>query len=285
MKNYFLNFRIGEKAQSLESFVQSVKSPKPILQKNWVAYVSHRRYDNWKRLVRARTQIVLVHKDIANPHLKIAYQDKNLIVLDKPTGLPTQKTLKKNETNLFEQVQIHFVLEKKFPVGLPYVGLHHRLDRDTSGLVLMTKQRSANKEVSLLFKDRKIKKTYLAKTEWVREIKKKKWIEKGSIARSPKKNQPFFFQVKKEGQSAQTEFEWVESCEDQWHLFKCYPKTGRTHQIRVHLAHCGFPVLGDRLYGNKESAPRLMLHAQALEFKFKGETIHVHSDGARLLSL
>ena len=87
-------------------------------------------------------------------------------------------------------------------------------------------------------------------------------------------NFPFqFFVDDKVGDEAITEFRLVKSEEGKCHWIECFPKTGRTHQLRVHLSHLGWPILGDRVYGHKDSAPRLMLHAQRLKFLFQGQVI------------
>ena len=81
----------------------------------------------------------------------------------------------------------------------------------------------------------------------------------------------FYFIVAEKGDEAITEFETVGEYEGRAYLLKCYPKTGRTHQIRVQLAHRGYAILGDWVYGDKKSAPRLMLHASDLEFHLAGQ--------------
>lgn len=272
----FIELKTGDRVQELsELFADAIKKRKvPEAQqapKLWAAYVNEKRFDHWHSRVKPRSQILFVLKSQPLPELEIVMQTKEWVVLNKPIGLPTQKTLNQNETNLYDQARLYFILEKSCPVHLPYVGLHHRLDRDTSGLVLMTLQKSANKEIADLFKNRKIKKEYLAWTEYGKAIPQKHWIEKNLIARKYSKKPSFEFSVQKKGDEAITEFFLLESVPEKFHQLRCLPKTGRTHQLRVHLSHLGWPILGDPIYGKKQTAPRLMLHAYKLHFQFKGK--------------
>lgn len=243
--------------------------------KDWVVYVNDRLYTQWGKSIRGRSKVVLVSRKMDKPTLDIIFESKELIVLNKPETLPTQKTLKQVEDNLYDQVRKHYLLTKNFPQGLPYVGLHHRLDRMTSGLVLMTKQRSANKEISDLFKNKKIQKEYIAYCQWGKELPPQKWTEKNRVGRGKHKKHRFYFTVTKNGDEAITDFELMESCEGKWHKFKCRPRTGRTHQLRVQLAHKGYPIIGDWVYGEKLAHQRLMLHARKLEFQFKDQKLSV----------
>ena len=122
-------------------------------------------------------------KKVLSPQPEVVYQDKHIIVLNKVAGLPTQKTLKSFEDNLYDQVRLLCLKAKSFPVGMTYVGLHHRLDRGTSGLVVMSRQRSINKELSDLFKNRKMQKTYLALVEKGHSLPPDRWVQKDNLAR------------------------------------------------------------------------------------------------------
>lgn len=279
-----IEFRSGEKVESLKVILQRYfeKNLKDdsfdSFSLNPVVYVTDRKIKDFSYKVKAKAKIVLVIDDGKEcAPLKVAFENKELVVFDKPYGLSTQGTLKRHEDNLYDQARLHYIKEKNFPSGLPYVGLHHRLDRDTSGLVLMTKMRSANKEISDLFKERKIKKSYIAFVEYGEKSFPKKWTCKAKIQRGFSKRHPFIFKVNDEGDEAITEFEVIKSVSPNYHILKCFPKTGRTHQLRVHLSYQGLPILGDRVYGRKKTALRLMLHAQELSFSFSGSEIRVLS--------
>ena len=280
---YFIEFKSSDRLTSVKELVEPelIKAKIPQAQRkydNWAIYSNDRLVTSWSKKIRPRSKMLVVNKKADLPEINIAFDSKELIVLDKPSNLPTQKTLKSFEDNLYDQVRFYYLKQKSFPQGIPYVGLHHRLDRGTSGLVLMTKQRSANKDVADLFKNRKIIKEYVAYTEFGSKPPNKKWTQSDNIKRGTTKKHKFFFHVDEEGDTAVSQFEVLESKEGSWHKLMCRPKTGRTHQLRVHLRHKGYPILGDAVYGKKKSANRLMLHAQSLFFKFRDQNIEVHSE-------
>jgi RluA family pseudouridine synthase len=191
----------------------------------------------------------------------VAYEDDAIVVVDKPYGVSTQSTQKFGEDHLYGAMISYYT--KKNVSRLAYIGLHHRLDRDTSGLVLFTKKRSANKSISDQFKNHTIEKKYHAIVSGATPPEKR-WTQKGSIGRDFKSTH-FKFQIDPKGDSALTEFEWISEISSGMHLIECFPKTGRTHQIRIHLAASNLPIVGDRTYGGL-SNKRMLLHASELQF-------------------
>ena len=157
-------------------------------------------------------------------------------------------------------------------------GIVHRLDKETSGIMLVPRDQKYFEYLKGLFQKREIKKTYLAIVFGAPKNKKGTvdapiGIVNGTLKRS--------IRSEKMAKPAVTEYEVVKTFEDgerdgaphAFSLLRVYPKTGRTHQIRVHLASIGHPVVGDRLYGPKKQPPwatRLMLHALSLEFTDAG---------------
>lgn len=245
-------------------------------------YVNEKRQNSLGFKVRPRSRI-LFYFHLENSHFKswpmeeswIVHEDRDIVILNKPSGLSTQSTLKPHETHLFGEVKLFYLKQKKWPVNLPYVGLHHRLDRDTSGLVLMTKKKSINKEVSELFKQRKITKKYLALVEGSEGSPPEKWVDKNRIKRGFSPRHPFIFKVAKSGgNDALSEFRYMKTLDDGSHLVEALPKTGRTHQLRVHLSSKGWPIKGDRIY-NRASKGELKLHAYRLEFPLRSQEISV----------
>ncbi len=199
---------------------------------------------------------------------EIAYEDDDIIVVNKPSGIPTQATVDTSRDHLFAAVQ-RFLNEREGKEV--YLGLHHRLDFDTSGLILFTKRKSANKWVSELFKDRKIQKTYHAissiGTGTNKRSPKTRWEIKNHIARAKNKTGGRVIHmeaVNSGGDLAHTTFMILKNVSDT-QLIECQPHTGRTHQIRIHLQISGQPIVGDMLYGGR-SADRILLHAKALSF-------------------
>jgi RluA family pseudouridine synthase len=189
---------------------------------------------------------------------QILYEDDWLIAVNKPPGLPTQPTLDEARDNLYAAV-------KKFMAarGEDYIGLHHRLDRDTSGVVLFTKRKEANAGVSGLFTEHRARKTYQALTK--KKAAPDHWTVKNYLAREPGKKSRFR-SVRSGGDFAETSFRVLERLDDALWV-EAQPKTGRTHQIRVHLSEGDLAILGDETYGGARSGvPRLMLHAVILTF-------------------
>ncbi len=211
--------------------------------------------------------LVAVTKD------KVLYEDEWIILINKDAGIPTQPTIDPKRPNLFDLTKRY--LSKKEGKVEPYLGLHHRLDRDTSGVVLFTKSESANKGVADLFANHLIQKTYQclvwrapgAEThETQTRFEVKNFL--GKI--SAKNETSRFGSVTSNGDPAHTFFRVLEVFR-QCYWLEAAPKTGRTHQIRVHTSELNLPILGDPQYFPKSvfsmvSAPRLMLHAQLLEF-------------------
>jgi RluA family pseudouridine synthase len=204
---------------------------------------------------------------------RILFEDEDLIVVDKPPRLPAQPTVDQNRDNLFSAV--HRFLSKRDGTVKPYVGLHHRLDRDTSGAVLFTKSQRANAGAAEFFSTHRIMKTYQALTVSPQRSRSGsdlawQWTIKNHLGKiSPKEKRARYGSVQSNGVFAETAFRLIaEYAHGLW--IEAIPKTGRTHQIRVHLSECGLPILGDDLYGDDSPesrlAPRLMLHAAELIF-------------------
>lgn len=174
---------------------------------------------------------------------EIIFEDKNVRVVNKPAGL-------------LSMVKGEYSLE---PTLENYGLLVHRLDRDTSGVVILAKNPETQRLLRRQFQDRKVHKTYLAIVEGHPRLPEAK-IEL-PIARNLK--HPTTFQVDPNGKPAETYYRVLKS-NDEYSLLELKPVTGRTHQLRVHLKYIGTPILGDRVYG-KSPASRLFLHAQSLE--------------------
>jgi len=202
--------------------------------------------------------------------MEIIYEDKNLLVINKLSGLIVHPKHPKDVGP-----SVAGWLLKKYPeirnVGenLLRPGIVHRLDRETSGLLLIAKNNDSFFYLKNLFQERKIKKYYLALV-WGRPKKESGLINAplGKIGI----RQTTRISGKKElkERAAATEYRTIKKFQD-FTLLEVAPKTGRTHQIRIHLKFIGHPVAGDKIYGfakNKLTAesPRLFLHAYKLEF-------------------
>lgn len=143
-------------------------------------------------------------------------------------------------------------------------GIVHRLDKGTTGVILIAKDSKTQEMLSGLFRERAVKKTYRAIVEG--NVKKTEWIKKGNIGRHPVERKKMTV-LKTGGRTAETGFRVLKALGGFTYL-EAYPKTGRTHQIRVHLAHAGYPIVGDGTYGKRARAlaSRPLLHAYRIEF-------------------
>ncbi len=186
--------------------------------------------------------------------LAILFEDEWLIAVDKPGGLPTHETADAARPSLTALVERH--------VGRR-VFVHHRLDAGTSGVVLFAKAAEANASLATSFADRDVDKTYVALVqrppiEWPKtlSIDSPIAILKNGTARVDSTGLPALTQVR------------VLAVGRDRSLVEAKPVSGRKHQIRVHLASAGAPIIGDTRYGSASiSAPRLMLHAERLVIK------------------
>jgi RluA family pseudouridine synthase len=204
----------------------------------------------------------------------LLFEDEDLIVVDKPPGLPAQPTADQTRDNLFAAV--HRFLSKRDGIVKPYVGVHQRLDRDTSGAVLFTKSQRANAGMAESFSKHQVMKSYqtLTVSPHKRGLKRKlekQWTIKNYLGKISLKSKPARYgSVDSDGALAETSFRLIAEYPRGLSI-EAVPKTGRTHQIRVHLSEYGLPILGDDLYGAADGpesrlAPRLMLHAAQLMF-------------------
>lgn len=143
-------------------------------------------------------------------------------------------------------------------------GIVHRLDKGTTGVILVARDMAAQERLSGLFKDRKVRKTYRAVIEGYPG--RDSWKVDGNIGRHPVERKKMAV-LKSGGRQARTSFRVLERLAGFTYV-EAYPETGRTHQIRVHLNHAGCPVVGDETYGRKAKnlAPRPLLHAYRIEF-------------------
>lgn len=189
-------------------------------------------------------------KEQTLPKKDIIYEDDNVLVINKPAGL---LSMAKGE----------FTTE---PTLEDYGLLVHRLDRDTSGVVVLAKNEATQKYLRNQFQERKTHKTYYAITTGIPKLKEAK-IDL-PIARNLKR--PTTFMVDPKGKNAETYYKVLKE-DGKLALLELKPITGRTHQLRVHLKYIGCPILGDKVYNQEKPAKRLFLHAGSLEITIPGE--------------
>ena len=197
--------------------------------------------------------------------LNIIFEDEYLIALDKPVGMVVHPAPGHSSGTLVNAL-LHHCNDLSGIGGVERPGIVHRLDKDTSGLVIAAKTESAHKNLARQFKKREIRKEYLAIVKG--NVKKDKGSIHASIGRHKVHRKKMDTRALN-GREAQTEYEVVHRSVG-WSYLRLWPKTGRTHQIRVHLASIHHPIIGDKLYGGKSThhkMDRQALHAHRLELK------------------
>lgn len=193
--------------------------------------------------------------DFSKNELPIIYIDDNVIVVNKPAGVLTHA---KGVLNDEFTVADFFKRYTDFGLDTNRPGIVHRLDRDTSGVIIGARNTETAKLLQKQFADRKTKKTYFAILAGHPKLDKA--IIDLPIDRDPKS--PSTFRVDANGKSAVTKYEIINR-NDKYSLVELQPKTGRTHQLRVHMKYLNTPILGDRVYAKPDK--RLYLHAHSLE--------------------
>jgi 23S rRNA pseudouridine1911/1915/1917 synthase len=185
-----------------------------------------------------------------NIPLEIVYEDADLIVLNKPVGLVVHPAAGHTDGTLVNALLHHCGDGLSGIGGVKRPGIVHRLDKDTSGLMLVAKNDLAHAGLSAQLADRTMSRTYQA-IVWGQPSPVKGRVDQ-PLARNP--NNRFYMQVRVEGKPAATNYMVLKKYGVMASLVECKLETGRTHQIRVHMAHIKHPVLGDPLYGIPKSA-------------------------------
>lgn len=198
----------------------------------------------------------------------IIADEPHWLVVDKPAGLLSHRTRWADAPGLLELAQA------RFPQDAETLALFHRLDRDTSGVVLFSRTPEANRHLDYLFKARLVEKEYLAVVPAGNRLAQSGEINL-PLAQDPARRDRMRV-VNKGGKWALTRYA-VLCTRDGMQLVRCWPVTGRTHQLRVHLAAMGAPIVGDRLYaGETDLRRRLMLHAHRLVLPSRGDWAEQH---------
>ncbi|MBN2401320.1 MAG: RluA family pseudouridine synthase [Spirochaetes bacterium] len=262
--------------------------------------------DTWKEIIRridikvnghaSSPDYILQYKDIVtysvilneprvDTNIKIIHNEDSFLVAFKPGNLPSHA-----DGNFIKNTFIYIIKKMMSAEGYnDYLKLAHRLDRETSGLIVVAKSKDANRALARQFESGAIEKEYIAVVRGI--IPDDSFAVDGHIAPDPESSVSIRKRVVPAGtpgaQPALTSFEVIERLKN-YTVVRCLPETGRTNQIRVHLAHSGHPLAGDKLYGRSDDeflefvraaragkhdplpwmdAPRHMLHASKIAFK------------------
>ena len=207
--------------------------------------------------------------------LQLAYEDDDLIVVDKPAGLVVHPAPGNPDRTLVNALLAHCGASLSGIGGVRRPGIVHRLDKDTSGLMVAAKHDAAHRGLSAQFATRRLSRTYNA-VVW--GVPRPQGRIEGAIGRDPRNRKRMAVRTSG-GKPALTRYRVLKSPSPRWSLVECRLETGRTHQIRVHMAHIGHPLLCDALYGGARRrgqgehlraalalCPRQALHAARLAF-------------------
>ncbi|MCX6756863.1 MAG: RluA family pseudouridine synthase [Candidatus Nomurabacteria bacterium] len=207
-------------------------------------------------------------------HIPVIFEDTNIVVLNKPSGIvmhpfdnSTEETLvdflMKNYPNMFD-IENQIILQDCRTINLG--GIVHKLDRETSGVIVVAKNKEIFNELRKQFINHSIEKTYLAVLEGI--VKENNFVIDAPLGRNKKdyKQQVNPTNPRGELRSAVTGVEVIKRKENIT-IVKLNPKTGRTHQLRAHMTYIMHPIVGDIVYGSKIQSERIMLHALNLKFK------------------
>ncbi len=196
-----------------------------------------------------------------NIPLKIVYEDDDLIILDKPAGLVVHPAPGNYEHTLVNALLYRF--KKLSDINPHRPGIVHRLDKDTSGIIVVAKNNATHLNLVKQFADHSIKRIYVALVKGKMEFNEN--IIEMPIGRHPYKRENMSVGFTKSTRYAKTYYRTLKRA-PLWSLVELEPYTGRTHQLRVHLAFIGHPVLGDSKYGKQNEFVRMALHARYLGF-------------------
>ena len=209
----------------------------------------------------------VVEKDIEAEDIKldIVYQDGDIAIINKYSGMVVHPAHGHYSGTLVNAILFQ-IKDLSGINGEMRPGIVHRLDKDTSGLIIVAKNDKAHTKLTEMFKNKEIKKTYLAIVKG--KVSKETGRIETNIGRDEKDRKKMSVsRDEKKGKLAITTYKVIDSNE-RYSLLDVNIETGRTHQIRVHMKHIGYPILGDIVYGRPDNKiMRQMLHAYKLEFK------------------
>ena len=209
--------------------------------------------------------------------LTVVYEDADVLVIDKPAGMVTHPAAGNWRGTLVNAVLFH-APDLEGVGGAHRPGIVHRLDKDTSGVILIAKNDAAHRHLQAQFQAREVQKTYLALVYG--GLDPQRGEINAAVGRDPRERKRMAVVAASQGRPATTRYETLAvyrlpTTGERLSLLACRPLTGRTHQIRVHLAHIHHPIVGDETYGPRRKLPfaapagglRQFLHAERLRFR------------------
>jgi 23S rRNA pseudouridine1911/1915/1917 synthase len=206
--------------------------------------------------------------------LRVIYEDENLLAVNKPAGLVCHPTKGDQYSSLISRARL-YLGEGSHPQ------LVNRLDRETSGVTLLAKDPNTARALRALFERREVRKEYLAIVHG--QVDQEHGIINAPLGKDERSRVAIKDCVRPDGAPAQTEY-WVERrLERPFTLLRVVPYTGRKHQIRIHLAHIGHPIVGDKLYGGDEGLYLALVENRLTDDQFARLLLPFHALHARTL--
>jgi 23S rRNA pseudouridine1911/1915/1917 synthase len=268
-----LHFKVGEAGERLDKYVSQVcpdlsrSQAQKLIEDGLIQVNGQAAKSSYKLAAGDAVEVSFPpphppkHRSAESIPLKILYEDKDLLVIDKPAGMTVHPAPGNRQHTLVNAVLGHLPDLEAGEASRP--GIVHRLDKDTSGLILVAKNNLVHTRLAEQFKNRSVNKVYQALVRG--HLTPKEGIIEAKIGRNPRDRKSMA--VVERGREARTEYK-VLKYPGKYTLLEVRPKTGRTHQIRVHLAAIGFPVVGDISYGGRSDLlGRQFLHAHKLGFR------------------
>ncbi len=243
------------------SFVQG------IIEKQQVKVNGQIRKSNYKLKVGDRVQVELAEPvelqvEAEDIPLDIIYEDSDVIVINKPQDMVVHPA-PGNYTGTLVNGLLHHCKDLSGINGVIRPGIVHRIDKDTSGVLVVAKNDKSHNSLAMQLKDHSMKRTYYAIVEGI--VKEEEGTVRTNIGRHPIER--IKMAVVKDGKEAITNYKVLERFKSNT-LVECRLETGRTHQIRVHMAHLHHPLIGDQVYGYKKQ-----------KFKLQGQALHAKNLG------
>lgn len=211
-------------------------------------------------------------------NIQIIFEDENMIIINKPSGLvvhPFDYSTEYTLVDFFhEKYPEMFSIENSVTLQdkriIPLGGIVQKLDRDTSGIMVIAKTKEIFDVLKSQFRNHLIKKSYIALVEG--KIQESHFTINAPLGRSKKEYKQSTNPENPRGElrEAITDVEVIK-CDETTTLVQLFPKTGRTHQLRAHMSSIGHPIVGDKIYGSKIESERIKLHAESLCFEINGK--------------
>ena len=242
------------------AFIQNLIKGKKILVNNKVSKASYKVKED-DRILIEKNELLEPRAKKEKIHLKIIFEDKDLIVVNKAQGMVTHPASGIYSGTLVNALLYHCKDSLSGINGVLRPGIVHRLDKETSGLIIACKNNFSHNEIAKQIKERTLKRSYYAIVHG--NVQYSKGTINKPIGRH--KTQRYKMAVVQGGRRAVTHWVVLKKIQN-YTLLECNLETGRTHQIRVHMASIGHPIVGDNTYGKKNDPYPMMLHAYKLVF-------------------